>query len=383
MTEKRTKNVTIIEVARLAGVSTATAGRVLGGYGYSSEQIRDKVREAAEKLGYRPNLLARGLITGKTQTIGVVAGDMESPFYASVLRGIADVARNRGFGIVVTNSDEIFQREREAVQLLMEKQVDGMIVTPSDLQSSKHLKDVVAAGCPVVQIDRRVHGLEADSVTVDNVKAAKECIEHVIAAGHRRIGLISELEQSTTGDLKSFIDLDAHGRLDTAALYPSWQRLAGYLQAHREAGIPVDLDLVRRVGAYSAEAAKEETLDLLQGSGRPTALFTTDGLMSAGAMDAISELNLDLPRDLSLICFDDLEWMRFLRPGISAIAQPLNEMGRVAARLILGRINGDISPFQRQVLAPALRMRGSVAEPQAQSRSGTSAQPKPRKSAEA
>ena len=383
MTEKRTKNVTIIEVARLAGVSTATAGRVLGGYGYSSEQIRDKVREAAEKLGYRPNLLARGLITGKTQTIGVVAGDMESPFYASVLRGIADVARNRGFGIVVTNSDEIFQREREAVQLLMEKQVDGMIVTPSDLQSSKHLKDVVAAGCPIVQIDRRVHGLEADSVTVDNVKAAKECIEHVIAAGHRRIGLISELEQSTTGDLKSFIDLEAHGRLDTAALYPSWQRLAGYLQAHRDAGIPVDLDLVRRVGAYSAEAAKEETLDLLQGGGRPTALFTTDGLMSAGAMDAISELNLDLPRDLSLICFDDLEWMRFLRPGISAIAQPLNEMGRVAARLILGRINGDISPFQRQVLAPALRMRGSVAEPQAQSRSGTSAQRKPRKSAKA
>jgi LacI family transcriptional regulator len=383
MTEKRTKNVTIIEVARLAGVSTATAGRVLGGYGYSSEQIRDKVREAAEKLGYRPNLLARGLITGKTQTIGVVAGDMESPFYASVLRGIADVARNRGFGIVVTNSDEIFQREREAVQLLMEKQVDGMIVTPSDLQSSKHLKDVVAAGCPVVQIDRRVHGLEADSVTVDNVKAAKVCIEHVIAAGHRRIGLISELEQSTTGDLKSFIDLEAHGRLDTGALYPSWQRLAGYLQAHREAGIPVDLDLVRRVGAYSAEAAKEETLDLLQGSGRPTALFTTDGLMSAGAMGAISELNLDLPRDLSLICFDDLEWMRFLRPGISAIAQPLNEMGRVAARLIFGRINGDISPFQRQVLAPALRMRGSVAEPQAQSRSGTSAQPKPRKSAKA
>jgi LacI family transcriptional regulator len=383
MAEKRTKNVTIIEVARLAGVSTATAGRVLGGYGYSSEQIRDKVREAAEKLGYRPNLLARGLITGKTQTIGVVAGDMESPFYASVLRGIADVARNQGFGIVVTNSDEILQREREAVQLLMEKQVDGMIVTPSHLQSSNHLKSVVAAGCPIVQIDRLVHGLEADSVTVDNVKGAKTCIEHAIAAGHRRIGLISELEQFTAGDLKSFIDLEAHGRVDPEALYPSWQRLVGYLQAHREAGIRVDLDLVRRVGAYSAEAAKEETLDLLRGSGRPTALFTTDGLMSAGAMDAISELALELPQDLSLICFDDLEWMRFLRPGITAIAQPLNEMGRTAARLILSRINGDPSPFQRQVLTPALRMRGSVAEPKTQGLSRSSEQSKPRRSAKA
>ena len=173
MTEKRTKNVTIIEVAQLAGVSTATAGRVLGGYGYSSEPIREKVREAAEKLGYRPNLLARGLITGKTQTIGVVAGDMESPFYASVLRGIADVARSRGFGIVVTNSDEILQREREAVQLLTEKQVDGMIVTPSDLQTAQHLREIVAAGCPIVQIDRLVHGLEADAVTVDNVQGAR------------------------------------------------------------------------------------------------------------------------------------------------------------------------------------------------------------------
>ena len=361
MTEKRTKNVTIIEVARLAGVSTATAGRVLGGYGYSSEAIRDKVREAAEKLGYRPNLLARGLITGKTQTIGVVAGDMESPFYASVLRGIADVARSRGFGIVVTNSDEILQREREAVQLLTEKQVDGMIVTPSDLQTAQHLREIVAAGCPIVQIDRLVHGLEADAVTVDNVQGAKACIEHVIAAGHRRIGLISELEQFAAGDLKSFIDLEAHGRVDAATLYPSWQRLVGYLQAHREAGIPVELDFVRRVGAYSAEAAKEETLDLLQGNGRPTALFTTDGLMSAGTMDAISELALDLPQALSLICFDDLDWMSFHRPGITTVAQPRLAMGEAAARMLLERIRGEDYP-PRTVLMPAeLIERGSVA----------------------
>lgn len=189
------------------------------------------MREATEKLGYRSNLLARSLITGKTQTIGVVAGDTESLFYASVLHGVGDVARNRGFGIVVINTDEILQREREAVQLLMEKQVDGMIVTPSDLRSSNHLKSVVAAGCPVVQIDHLVHGLEADSVTVDNVKGAKACIGHVIAAGHRRIGLISELEQFTAGDLKSFIDLEAQGRVDPGALYPSWQRLVSHLQA--------------------------------------------------------------------------------------------------------------------------------------------------------
>src|SRR5258708_36260677 len=123
---RRPDRVTIIEVARSAGVSTATAGRVLGGYGYASGDIKYRVREAAEALGYRPNRLAKSLITGKTQTIGVVAGDIESPFYASVLRGIGDVARGEGFGVIVTNSDEEPALEREAVQLLLEKQVDGL-----------------------------------------------------------------------------------------------------------------------------------------------------------------------------------------------------------------------------------------------------------------
>jgi LacI family transcriptional regulator len=364
MSEKRAKNVTIIEVARLAGVSTATAGRVLGGYGYSSDQIRNKVRRAAETLGYRPNLLARGLITGRTQTIGVVAGDLESPFSASILRGIADVARSKGFGVVVTNSDEIFQREREAVQLLMEKQVDGLIVSPSDLESSKHLQDAVASGCPVVLIDRRVQGLQADAVTVDNVEASKDCIRRLIELGHRRIGIIAELEQFASGDLKAFVDRESHSGIDASTLYPSGQRLLGYLQAHRENGVPVNIELIRRVGAYSAKIAKEETRDLLR-NGAPTALFTTDGVMSSGAMDAISSLDLVLPEDLSLICFDDLEWMSFLRPKVTAVAQPLNEMGRAAARLVLARIHGDDLPVEHVSLAATLRERGSVAPPNA------------------
>ena len=206
MSEKRAKKITIIEVARLAGVSTATAGRVLGGYGYTSQDIRDKVQAAAETLSYRPNSLARGLITGQTRTIGVVAGDIESPFYASILRGIADVARSKGFGLVVTNSDEIFQREREAVELLSEKQVDGLIVTPSDLASAGHLEGVVASGCPVVQIDRVVRGLVADAVTVDNTEAARDCVAHMIRAGHRRIAMVAELERSEIGDVRSFLD---------------------------------------------------------------------------------------------------------------------------------------------------------------------------------
>lgn len=361
MAEKRSDKITIADVAKLAGVSTATAGRVLGGYGYSREEVRKKVRDSAIALSYRPNKLARSLITGKTQTVGVVAGDIQSPFYASILRGIADVARSQGFGIILTNSDELVSREIEAVQLLLEKQVDGLIVAPSDLTGSEHLRAAVRDGCPVVQIDRIVAGLDADSVTTDNVAAARDCVTHLIRAGHRRIGIIAELEQLHHGDVPTFIAAVGNGSIDPAALFTSWQRLYGYVEAHLRADIPLDPALVPRVGAYEMAAAKQETMTLLASPARPTAIFTADGLMSGGAMAAISSLQLRLPHDLSLVCFDDLDWMSFLQPGITAVAQPLTEMGETAARLILARIAGNRDPRRSEILRPALSLRGSVA----------------------
>jgi LacI family transcriptional regulator len=355
--------VTIIEVALRAGVSTATAGRVLGGYGYTSDEIRDKVRRAAAALGYRPNRLARGLITGKTQTIGVVAGDIESAFYASALRGIGDVARGRGFGVIVTNSDENSRLEREAIQLLREKQVDGIIVSPADLDRSGHLREAMKSGCPVVQFDRVAHRLGMDSVTVDNQGAAERCVDLLLRAGHRRIGIIAELEKSGVGDVEQFVHHVAADSPQPRALYPSWQRLRGYLEAHRKAGVPVDLRLIRRVGAYSVRAGRDQTLDLLSGPAAPSALFTGDGLMSAAAMEAIATLGLVIPDDLSLVCFDDLDWMKFMRPGITALAQPVLDIGKAAAELVLDRIENPTAPACHRVLPATLAERGSVAGP--------------------
>ncbi|MCW0001041.1 LacI family transcriptional regulator [Pararhizobium sp. YC-54] len=365
MADKRADKVTITEVAKLAGVSTATAGRVLGGYGYTSEENKEKVRRSAEALGYRPNLLARSLITGKTKTIGVVAGDIQSPFYASILRGIADVARAQGFGVLLTNSDELLDREIEAVQLLLEKQIDGLIVAPCDTSGSQHLHAAAASGCPIVQIDRRVNGLSADSVTLDNCGAASDSITQLLAAGHRRIGMVAELERWEFGDMETFIDRVIEGSIDPASLFPSWQRLFGYIEAHRAAGLLIDRNLIGRVGTYSVKAARTATMELLSRPNRPTALFTADGLMSAVAMDAITSLDLQIPTDLSLICFDDLDWMSFLKPGITAIAQPLTEMGEASARLILARIGGEGGEEQHQVLKHTLALRGSVMAPQA------------------
>jgi LacI family transcriptional regulator len=361
MSERGAGKTTIADVARHAGVSTATAGRVLGGYGYSSDAIRERVKESAAALGYRPNLLARSLITGRTRTIGVVAGDVQSPFYASVLRGISDVARLQGIGVVVTNSDERLEREIEAVQLLLEKQVDGLIVAPCDVLGSSHLRRTIESGCPVVQIDRIVKGLDADSVTVDNRSVSRECVADLLRLGHRRIGILAELERWEGGDVDRFMDRVEAGTVEAESLFPSWQRLLGYADAHRAAGVPVDRRLIARVGIYSAGAASAAAARLLSGPDRPTALFPADGLMAAAAMDAITALGLDVPDDLSLICFDDLDWMSFLKPGISAVAQPLTALGETAATLILDRIADGRERPEHRSLNATVAHRGSVA----------------------
>ncbi len=363
MAEKRTDKVTITEVALLAGVSTATAGRVLGGYGYASEEIKKRVKASAERLGYRPNLLARGLITGKTRTIGVVAGDIQSPFYSSILRGIADVARAEGFGVLLTNSDELLARELEAVQLLLEKQVDGLIVAPCDTERSDHLRKALKGGCPIVQFDRMVKGLGADAVTVDNRKASREAISSLIDAGHRRIAILAELERWDSGDISSFIARVTARSIEPATLFPSWQRLFGYVEAHLSAGIDLDRALIGRVGAYSLEAARLQALHLLRLPDPPTGLFSADGLMTAGAVDAITSLGVQIPDQLSMIGFDDLDWMSFLKPQITAVVQPVTAMGQTAARLMLERIAGSDSPPRHVTLELALARRGSVSKP--------------------
>ena len=335
---------------------------MLGGYGYTSEEKKEQVLKAAQNIGYRPNALARRLITGKTRTLGVVAGDIQNPFYASVLRGISNVAEANGFGLLITNSDEAQPREVSSVELLAQKQVDGLVVTPSDTRKATHLHNLRAMGVPLVLIDRSVAGLMVDRVATDNIAAAEQAVRHLIAAGHRRIGIVAELVDDENGGLDAFLARAVAGDpIESETLYPSWQRLFGYIRAHRIEGLPVDPRLTLQAGSYSARAAQTVVSNLMTAPHPPTALFTTDGTMSEGTMRALTEMKLSIPQDLSLICFDDLDWMSFHRPGITTIAQPRLAMGETAARMLLERIRGDDYP-PRTVLMPAeLIERRSVA----------------------
>lgn len=355
---------TIADVARLAGVSTATAGRVLGRYGYTREETRSLVMEAARKLGYRTNALARSLITGKTRTIGVIAGDIQNPFYASILRGIADVVENREFGLLIINSDESLEKEIRAVDLLREKQVDGIIVSPCDTRNSRHLRDLHAEGLPLVLLDRNVAGLDVDRIAIDNIDAAERAVAALICAGHTRVGLVGELLEGPEDDIEAFVQRSLQDAvLSTDTLYPSWQRLLGYLRAHQRAGLEIDLSLICRVGAYSASQARTAALPLISRLDRPTAIFATDGTMSEGAIRAIAQSGLRVPADLSIVCFDDLDWMDFIAPRISTIAQPRLAMGEAAATMLLERIDGEgCSPRALEMHGDFIS-RGSIAHP--------------------
>ncbi|MCZ4368268.1 LacI family DNA-binding transcriptional regulator [Sulfitobacter dubius] len=356
----KTQKITIVEVAKGAGVSTATASRVLGQYGYVGEKTKERVLAVAAKLGYQPNKIARGLITGQTRTIGVIAGDISSPFYAAVLRGISDVVEGHGLGMLITNSDETLDREVAATKLLRENQVDGLIVSPCDVTDSPHLRAAVKAGMPMALIDRKVKGLRVDTVAVENIKSSRDAVRRLLLAGHRRVGIIAELaadESRLRGFLASAKDQPPEG---LQLLSTSWQRLAGYLEAHRAFGLEVDPNLILAAEGHSALAAQNAALAALNENARPTALFCADGLMSVGTMSAISAKGLEIPRDLSLVCFDDLDWMTFVGPGIDAIAQPRRKLGRAAARFLLARI-GEAEGAPRDMrLSPRMVARGSL-----------------------
>lgn len=360
MTASRPRRATLPDVAALAGVSTAAAGRALGGYGSVSEDVRRRVTEAARQLDYRANRLAASVRTGRTDTIGIVCADIESPFFARALRGISDVAHQNGFSTLVTNSDEDIASEREAVQVLLHKQVDGIICAPADVRQVEHLAQAQSGGTPVVLFDRVSDRLEADAVVVDGMKASYQAVRRLLDLGHRRVAIVTELRQPREQDWARFLTPDAE--VSPGALSPSEARLLGYLRAHWDAGVPVRRELVRRTGTYAAEAAYQQTKRVLALKNPPTAIFTVDNLMTVGAYRAIRDAGVPVPGRLSVVAFDDLDWTVLVSPALTVIAQPVYEMGAEAARRLVRRLREpDPGPPATVVMDVTLVERESVA----------------------
>ncbi len=279
---------TLDDVAREAGVSRATAARVLGGYGPASAHARERVLEAASELRYRPNTLARGIRSGSTRTLGLVVSDIQLAFFSQVVREISDIAHDAGFEVILMNTDEDLVAERAAVGVLLDKRVDGMLVAPADPSETKHLREVQERGIPVVLFDRGAPDLQCDVVVVDNASAAHNAVQHLVRLGHSRVAIVVEIRSAI-----SAVELTGSRPAPDSGV-PSQLRQCGWASALQEAGLPVTDGLI--LGArYDRADARRVTAEALVSPTAPTAIVTTDETMTLGALDAVRELRLEDP----------------------------------------------------------------------------------------
>ncbi|GGE23287.1 LacI family transcriptional regulator [Aureimonas endophytica] len=343
--------VTVADVARAAQVSKATAARALGGYGTVSEALKQRIVETAERLDYRPNELARTMATGRSLTIGAVVGDIENPFFGLLVRGITDSAKALGFGVILANSGEDVAEERTAVAMLMAKRVDGLIVAPASMRDGAHLRDAQARGLPLVFVDREVEGLEVDAALVDDGAAARRATRLLVAAGHRRIAYLT----ATDAPEARFRDLSQ------IVLTTVLGRLSGFLDAAAAAGLEAPERFVR-LNAGAPRAAQAILAELLTGADRPTAILASDSKIALEVFRAARTLGLAIPRDLSLVTFDDAEWTSALSPAVTVLAQPSYDLGGEAMRMLAERIEGR-REVRRRVFDTPLIERESVAPP--------------------
>lgn len=345
----KTKSPTVADVAREANVSKAQAARALGGYGAVSEEVHKLVHQAALKLGYRPNELARSMNTGRSNTIGVIVGDIENPHFGLALRGIADVARQSGYHLLLSNSDEQLEEEQEAVRVMMEKRVDGIIVVPcsSAANDNQHLAQIIADGKALVLFDRAVHGLGVATISVDFTDTAQEATQLMLDGGHRRIAYVTSMRCEEPWRYPE--DLGPT---------PVAQRLAGMEKAFLEAGVPFDTSLIKANAVDDASIARI-VAELWESASPPTALVASDSLIAMSLLRELTQRGLRIPDDLSFIMYDNFPWTEIVTPPLSVVAQPVYEMGREAARHVIAQIRQE--PLTDRVEFTArLLVRGSV-----------------------
>ena len=312
--------VTIKDVAKEAGVSLATVSHVVNGTRYVSPELTQRVKEAMQKLDYQPNALARSLRTNRTHTISLIVSDISNPFFASVVRGVEDAAAENGFRVIISNTDEDPIRENHCLAGLQRRRTDGFIITPTG-SIKKGLERLEKGGVPFVFVDRKVEGIETDVVLSKNVDGAYEAVTHLIENGHKWIAIILGREGVT----------------------PSEERFCGYRNALEDAGLPIEEDLIKR-GDFRIDGGGTACHELLQLAKPPSAIFVVNNRMVIGAMEAIREAGWKCPEDISIIGFDDFDWMGLLKPPLTTVAQRSYRIGYLAAEILVGRINGASIP---------------------------------------
>jgi LacI family transcriptional regulator, galactose operon repressor len=329
---------TIYDVARLAGVSTATVSRALNGTGQIAPPTRAAIEAAVAQLGYHPNTVARSLVTRSTQTIALLLPDISNPFYAALVSGIQRRALETGHTMLLCTTESDPEREEQYLNLLRAKQVDGVLVDGLVLPPDR-IARFVRNGLPIVCLDRDVDSTSVPLVQVDNRLGARLATEHLIALGHRRIGHVAGAPELRISD----------------------ERVGGYRDALAAAGLEEDPGLVA-VGSFTEEGGYEATRQLLDHA-EPTAVFAANDLSAIGALNALVGSGRRVPEDVSVVGFDDLRLSRFTTPPLTTIHQPAAEIAERATQLLLDLAAGREVRQLRHLLDPELVVRASTAAP--------------------
>lgn len=309
---------TIKDIAKKTGLGLATISKYLNG-GNVLEVNKQAIEKAIIELDFHINEFARGLKTNKSKTIGVVIPELNNIFCTSIITIMEDILRQKGYGILVCDCRTDEKLETEATEFLVNKMVDGIISMPVS-RDGKHLKLPISKNLPVVLIDRKVEGLSVDAVVVDNVSASEKAIEYLIDNGHKEIGIVC-------------------GPKD---IFTSGQRLLGYTQAFIKKGILPAQSLIS-YGDYTVESGHRCLKELLNENPTLSAVFVTNYEMTLGAIIAINELGIKIPEQISLIGFDNLHLAQVIKPKLTIISQPLQEIAEHAAYLMLKRLSEEES----------------------------------------
>jgi LacI family transcriptional regulator len=322
--------VTISDVASHAGVSPMTVSRVINDSPHVSAGTRQRVQASIVTLGYVPNRLARGLLQRKTHAFGVIVPDVANPFFTLVVRGVEQVAWRAGYHVILCDTQGDLERERGYLEDMVAFQVEGVLIAPVGDRSRPQLRLLTRNNVPFVLIDRSITGFEGDLVQGDSVTGARLLVEHLVGLGHRRIGMVTE-----TTDVSTARD-----------------RLQGYRDALEGAGIERDPELVVESSAIDPDAAAEATLRLLALPDPPTAIFAVNNIAVVGVVEAARQQSLEIPGDLALVCFDDIEHVSRLYPFLTVMAQPAETYGTIATQLLLDRLTGRVGQRRRIVVLP-------------------------------
>ncbi len=331
---KKTNSPTLVDVAREANVSLKTASRVLNGVPGFAPATAKRVRAVMSRLGYRPNELARGLKGRRSAAIGMVVPNLADPFSASAIQAVQEVAKRNGHVVVLTSSGGDEALEREELETLVGRQVDGLIIAPADGRNNT-VESFISANIPVVSFDRPISNCGIDSITVTNRDAVREATEHLLSHGYRRILAIGARPHLYTGS----------------------ERVAGYVSTMKRAHMKRETCLVEQETDLTPEIIREL---LMSGPGKLDAILTLNGITTMLVLRVLRQLGKRVGTDIALISFDDFELAEILTPSLTVVRQPAAELGRRAAELLFTRMrNKDALPRQEIVLSTTFHIRES------------------------